>query len=604
VANCQNNGQIKKIIIGRSLNILTPLSRYTSQLLGIILRGVCFVACLTLSWSVQADQNIVQKKQSIQLNYIKQSSSQRRQANSDAAKANQTTTNTKPSKMKHGLIKINRIQLQGDALYPEYGITNKFLHTRVNQVYSHMNELLSISDINKIADALTLAYREKGLTFNQAYVIPQEIVDSTLTIHVLKGTLSDVDIYSNNIYSTEQLTEPFAELLGQVIYEADITKIVSSLNKKPGLKIFSFFSVGSNQGEARLNVRVLDETRHVSQLIIDNKGVSQTGINRLMYSHTMNNPLNLSGQLRATILTTNKPDNFFGSLGYSRPLNPTNQLELSILRSDFAVTGQFSDLGLAGDLSSLTASWTNTPEHEKNAQLIHNRRLSLSTKQSTVTSEVFPEFLNEEVDYTTLSTSYQWNFLRPWQTNSQHILTFQPSISSITSTNNNALPSKFWLTKISYDFMTPLWISSIPSEHPFSMSATGQYTSKNLPSSEQFTTTGSNTNRGFEPGIFSGNNAYAISLEQAVGWAVDFNKHQNAISLQPFLFFDYSYGEQKQNTDISAKFQSAGLGLKVAYENLVKANISVGRPLDHKISGQPNIDRKRPVIYANLSLSF
>jgi len=565
---------------------------------------MCLLACLILSWCVQAEQNIPQKKPSIQLEYPNQPSSQSNEAKPDISNTDKTTTNIKPNEMKKGLIKVNRIQLQGDALYPEYGITNEFLHTRVNQVYSHMNELLSISDINKIADALTLAYREKGLTFNQAYVIPQEIVDSTLTIHVLKGTLTDIDIYSNAIYSTDQLTAPFTELMGHVIYEPHIKKIVTSLNEKPGLKTFSFFSVGSKQGEARLNVRVVEEIQHESQLVIDNKGVNQTGINRLMYAHTINNPLNLSGQLKATILTTNKPGNFFGSLGYNRAVNSTNQLELSILRSDFAVTGQFSELGLAGDLSSLTASWTNIPKDEKNTKLIHNRRLSLSTKQSTVTSEVFPEFLNEEVDYTTLTGSYQLHFLKPWQTNSQHVLTFQPSIGRITSTNNNTLPSNFWLTKISYDFMAPQWISAISSEHPFSMSATGQYTRKNLPSSEQYTTTGSTANRGFEPGIFSGNTAYAISLEQAIGWSADFNKHQNAISLQPFLFFDYSYGEQKHNTEISAKFQSTGLGIKASYKNFIKANITAGHPLDHKISGQPNIDRKRPVIYAHLSLNF
>ena len=589
------------------MNTLTARCTNLTNLLYVIFRGVCFFACLTHSWSVQAkhpEQNIAQQKLPIQLNYTSQPSPKKNQANSGTSDENQTATSAKPNKMKNGQIKISRILLEGDTLYPEYGITNKFLHTRVNQVYSHMNELLSVSDINKIADALTLAYREKGLTFNQAYVVPQEIVDSTLTIHVLKGTLSEIDVYNNDIYSTEQLTAPFAEILGQVIYEPGIKRAVASLSDKPGLKIFSFFSVGSKQGEARLNVKVIEETQHISQVVIDNKGVNQTGINRLMYSHTMNNPLNFSGQLKATILTTNKPNNYFGSLGYSRAVNSTNQLGLSILRSDFAVTGQFSDLGLEGDLSALTASWTNTPEHKKNTKLIHNRRLSLSTKKSTVTSEVFPEFLNEEVDYTSLSGSYQLHFLRPWQTNSQHILALQPSISRITTTNNKTLPSNFWLTKISYDFMTPQWISSLSSEHPFSISATGQYTSKNLPSSEQLSTTGSMTNRGFDPGIFSGNNAYAISLEQAIDWSVDFNSHQHAISLQPFLFFDYSYGELKENIDLSAKFQSAGLGLKAGYGTLIKANITFGHPLDHKISGQPNIDRKRPVIYADLSFSF
>ena len=258
------------------MNILASLCTPFSYLKQLSFSGVYLYACLVLSWGVHAEQNTTQKKQIIQLDYTNQSATQ-----SPTHQIEQTTTNTAQSnEMKNGLIKIRRIQVQGDVLYPEFGFTDEFLFTRVNQVYSHMGELLSISDMNKIADALTLAYREKGLTFNQAYVIPQEIVDSTLTIHVLKGTLSEIEIYNNGLFNTNQLTEPFADLVGKVIYEPNIKKIVKNLSKKPGLKIFSFFSVGSKQGEARLNIKVMEETQHESKLIIDNKGVSQTGENR------------------------------------------------------------------------------------------------------------------------------------------------------------------------------------------------------------------------------------------------------------------------------------------------------------------------------------
>ena len=589
------------------MKIFNTLNKYTICHPPFTLQALRVFAYLLLSAGVQAEQTVqtVQAEQKlwsqkppIQLDYASQTPPK----DSHVLEANQSI-NT-PNKMRNGLIRINRIRLQGDALYPEYGITNAFLHTRINQVYSHMNEQLSISDINKIADALTLAYREKGLTFNQAYVIPQEIVNSTLIIHVLKGTLTDIDIYSNEIYSTEQLTVPFAELMGKVIHEPDIKKVVESINEKPGLKIFSFFSVGSNQGEARLNVRVMDETRHESKLVIDNKGVSQTGINRLMYSHTLNNPLNLSGQLSATVMTTNKPENFFGNLGYSYSVDPTNEIGLSILKSDFAITGQFEDLGLEGYLQSATVSWSNTPEQEQNSTLLHHRHLTLSTKQSTVTSEAFPEFLNEEVDYTMISGTYQLHFLQPWQSNSQHIFTIHPSVSKITNTDNADLPSHFWLVSTAYDFMAPQWIESASFQHPFSVSAKGQYSAKKLPSAEQFTTTGATTNRGFEPGIFSGDSAYSISLEQAVGHPVDVISQRNAISVQPFLFFDYSYGKQNLDEDLSAKFQSAGFGLKVGYKKIAKATVSIGKPLDHRISGQLNIGQNQAVVYAHLSLSF
>lgn len=561
-----------------------------------LLRCIYFFACSLISGgSLQAETYVEQQKPVIELEFKEVSSS-------DVIRAEASTS--KADEMKNGLISISRIQLQGDVLYPEYGFTEEFLFTRVNQVFSHMSDRLSISDMNVIADALTLAYREKGLTFNQAYVIPQEIVNSTLTIHVLKGTLSDIDIYNNKIYKTEQLIAPFSKLLGQVIYEDDIKKAVKSLNDQPGLKIFSFFSVGSNQGEARLNIKVMEETRHYSKLVIDNKGVNQTGMNRLMYSHIINNPFESSGQLQATLLLTNKQNNFYGSLGYNRPINFNNQVGLSIFRSDFAVTGQFSDLGLTGDLSGLAVSWANTPEHKKNTSVFHNRRLSVSTKQSSVSSKLFPEFLNEEVDYTTLSGVYQLRFLNPWETNSQHILALEPALSRISNTNNTTLPSSFWLTKISYDFISPQWIPNLQYIHPFSVSVTGQYTNKHLPSSEQLTTTGAVSNRGFEAGIFSGDKAYTLSVEQGLNWPFDITNDQQALSLKPFIFYDYSYGEQDQVMDLSAKFQSAGLGLKANYKDFAKGNITIGHPLDHKTSGQVNIDRKRPVIYADLSVSF
>jgi len=584
------------------LKTLDTLNKYITPSLFLTLRGMCFFVCLVITSGLQAEQNLIPKKAPIQLEYTPPSANT--QNLKGAPSAVTITSAGKPNEIKDRLIKISRIRLQGDTLYPEYGITNEFLHTRINQVYSHMNEKLSISDMNKIADALTLAYREKGLTFNQAFVTPQEIVGSTLTIHVLKGTLAEIDIYNNELFSTEQLIAPFAELIGKVIYEPNIKKVVESLNEQPGLKIFSFFSVGLNQGEARLNIKVMEETQHTSQLIVDNKGVSQTGINRLLISHTINNPLHQFGQLRTTILTTNEPNNLFGSLSYNFPVNPTNQIELSMLRSDFAVTGQFSNLGLEGDLTSLEASWVNRPDQFRPTNLLHQRRLSLSTKKSAVTSEAFPEFLNESVDYTALSGSYQLHALRPWQSNSQHIITIRPTFSHISSTDNKVLPSHFWLVNASYDFMTPRWADIFPLQHPFRLSAKGQYTPKQLPSSEQFTTTGSTANRGFEPGIFSGDIAYSLSLEQAVDWSIDLSNHSKSIFLQPFIFFDYSYGKLNQNIDLAARFKSAGFGLEINYEGFAKTNITIGHPIDDNVSSQLNDDRKHSVIYALFSLSF
>lgn len=516
----------------------------------------------------------------------------------------QTANNSQPSEMSKGLIEIRHIRLQGDTLFPEYGITNQFLYNRINQVYSHMNEKLSIADLNKVADSITLAYREKGLTFNQAYVVPQEITNSTLTIHVLKGVLAEIDVLNNDLYSKEQLIAPFSKLIGKVIYEPQIRKIITELNNKPGLKVFSFFSVGSKQGEARLNIRVMDETQHQANISIDNKGVEQTGLYRGLYSHTINNPFKLSGQLKGTLFTTSEKENYYGGLNYSFPIAPNNQIDISAFRSDFAITGQFTELGLEGDLTAMSIAWSNqlTPTRFPNTR--HKQGLSIAHKQSNVTSDAFPEVFDDEVIYSMVSVNYQLYLLENPTSKSQHFFSLSPSYSKIHETENVNLNANFWLIHGTYQLTTAILNEFFALKSPAKILVNSQFTPEALPSSEQFSVTGPNSNRGYEPGIFSGDNAISLTIEQDIHWPLGLLDNYEDFFLTPFIFYDYSYGEIHHDSKLSAQFQSIGAGLKSQINSYAKASISIGKPIHYNISKQLDIDPKGSNVYAHISFSF
>ena len=516
----------------------------------------------------------------------------------------QEANNSQPNEMSKGLITIKHIRLQGDTLFPQYGITNQFLYNRINQVYSHMDEKLSIADLNKVADSITLAYREKGLTFNQAYVVPQEITNSTLTIHVLKGVLAEIDVLNNDLYSKEQLTAPFSKLMGKVIYEPEIRKIISELNNKPGLKVFSFFSVGSKQGEARLNIRVMDETQHQANISIDNKGVEQTGLYRGLYNHTINNPFNLSGQLKGTLFTTSEKENYYGGLNYSVPLTPNNQIDISAFRSDFAITGQFTELGLEGDLTALSLSWSNRLTPTKLPNTRHKQGLTIAHKQSNVTSDAFPEIFDDEVIYSMMSANYQLYLLENSTSKSQHFFSITPSYSTIHQSENVNLNPNFWLIRSTYQLTSHIFNELLTLKSPVKLLINNQFTPKALPSSEQFSVTGPNSNRGYEPGIFSGDSAISLTIEQDIHLSLGLLDNYKDFFLTPFIFYDFSYGEIHHDSKLSAQFQSIGFGLKSQINSYSKASISIGKPIHYNISKQLDIDPKGSNIYAHISFSF
>ncbi|MBV1922380.1 MAG: hypothetical protein KUG73_17010 [Pseudomonadales bacterium] len=508
----------------------------------------------------------------------------------------------KTTEMKNGLIKISRIRLEGDALYPEYGITNEFINTRINQLFSHLDDKLDMAAIDKIADAITLTYREKGLTFNRAFVVPQEIENSTLTIYVLKGVLSEIDVYENSLYSSKQIKEPFDKLIGKVIYEPDVMRVVDNINKKPGLKIFAYFSTGSKQGESRLNIKVKKEIPAKNTLSIDNKGTKDTGHNRVIYSHIENNLFSLSGQFNVSFLKTNKEDNLFGGIYYQRPISENKNMGVSLVKSDFSITGQFSNLGLEGALTSASGIIANEDKGKGNISLKKIHHLVLSYKESKVTSKVFPEIFNESTRYAMFNTYHQHHYMT--NVNSQHIFSITPSVGLIDTSDASSISESFFSVGAGYHYLLFNPIKLTDRNNVLSIKLSGKWSNDQLPAPERYTTTGPTVNRGYQPGIFSGDTGYRMSTEHSINWNIDKESWMKDVKIQTSLFIDYSYGMINTKERHEASFSSTGIAINATFRNLISLGASIGKPLNHNVTGDVDIDSDSPVIYANTSVTF
>lgn len=488
------------------------------------------------------------------------------------------------------------MELRGEVLFPEYGVTNEYIRQRLNRVAETRSAWMSISDMYRLADNLTLAYHEKGLTFNQVFVLPQEIRNETLTLNVQAGRLAEINVMNNTLYSRDQIADPFTPLLGQVIYEPDVAQAIARVNAMPGLKVFGFFSVGRRQGETRLNVRVQSETASQTQVRFDNGGVQNTGTARLTVSHSRNNLAGLSDELQMMVMLTDESGNLYGGVRYTLPLDHDTRLTAGISRNQFEIAGDLAQFGLKGHLLSLQATTDLTLLDERTAKA--STLLHVAAKQAVVTSDEFRDVFEDSMDYVTLEPGLRVSVLRPDIRMSQGLY-LAPLAGHIAKADHDNLERDFWGFRLNYS-LQHLWKPSLVNGHLTSLALSFLVTESMIPDAERLPLTGPAGVRGYEPALFSADQSFRLALEHAfAGWS-----SIAATRLTPFAFLDGVFGEQNDQVGNTASFVAAGLGLDVARKKQVSGRITLGFPLSESTSTPLAEDDFEPVLYGHVELQF
>ncbi|MCX7661199.1 MAG: hypothetical protein N2Z79_00770, partial [Candidatus Omnitrophica bacterium] len=84
-----------------------------------------------------------------------------------------------------------------------------------NITSAYENKELTLSQMQKITDLITDAYREKGFITSRAYLPPQKIEEGTLEIRILEGITGNVEVKGNRYFKAGLLRRKIALEKGQ-----------------------------------------------------------------------------------------------------------------------------------------------------------------------------------------------------------------------------------------------------------------------------------------------------------------------------------------------------------------------------------------------------
>lgn len=222
------------------------------------------------------------------------------------------------------------------------------------QVAPYLNRELTFTQIKAIADQITEYCRGQGWLV-KTLIPKQDITDGILTFQIVEAIVGGFIINNESERVTTQRVESW--LSNQVSPQSklslkDLDRGILLLNDLPDISAEGALKAGVSANETDVLVTVTDKPRVDGYFDVDNYGVSSTGGVRGIASAYLNSPLGFGDQ--AIVYAMFSEGSQFGRLTYNAPIGKDG-FRAGIYGSYLnyrTVDAAFSSLGLTGNAAS------------------------------------------------------------------------------------------------------------------------------------------------------------------------------------------------------------------------------------------------------------
>lgn len=548
-------------------------------------------------------------------------------------------------------LNVKEFRVQGLVEYPEFGITRKEIIQQVETIRFDLmdegerldsgytiNEIKQVSDlmaqiekdtdgrhvdpvdvqklvflireqrrqrgvtlgmIETVADTITRYYRERGFILAKAYIPKQHVRDGVVTITLLLGQMGEVQTNNNKIYSDRIIKRIFKSSLGKPVSNNTIEEKLYLVNDLPGVNANGYFEPGTQVGDTKLNINFNRERRFDSNIRIDNHGSKATGEYRAYADFYWNNPLTIGDELHLGVLGSFNPENsVYGSARYSVPIyTPQTQFSLGISSNDF-VTDDNANLTTDFAISGKSLVADASLIYKISRSRINNQSISLG--YAKINSKIeFGNLSNAGLDKTVtkIDLGYSFDVL-----NEKHRVLHQGGIvftySEFIEGAEEGQDLDATIISLDYSRLSFLKIPLTKRETKLILRAVGQYSDASLSEVLQFGLAGPTRARGYKINEFFADDAIYLGADLVFdGPAFDgktIGGERIEKILQPFIFLDASYGVNNAilegESSVKTHLIDAGVGIKLAFSDGFRGNLSLAFPIDAKNSALESLD--------------
>ncbi len=487
-----------------------------------------------------------------------------------------------PTPEQHVLPPINAPQGSKALTFTLHSVTVDGMHALseadVQKIYMpYVGRVITLDTVWLIAQQITDLYHDRGYFLSQVTVPAQELGEGNVQLHAVEGYIGEV-VFDDPLKDQPVVRDWIARLQSyHPITQQQIESILLQLNDLPGLELHSVLEPMPNQTDGAVRVTLVREKTHgTGQVGIDDNGSRYLG------------PYEMSAQYDASFLPLEDTSlgvmgalplkkMRYGSIHQEIPLYPALNLELygsnTVAKPGYTLSTE--DI----DSNSLLVGMAF------NYKWIRQRQENLSTRVAFESRDTTADILGTPLTrdhIRVLRAGLTYEKYDNWAGNNLATFTFTEGLDGLGASaagsqdlsRAQATPdfqkAELLLTRV--QGLGPDWNAVA--------SASGQWASGPLFSSEEFGYGGQAFGRAYDDSEITGDEGIAGTLELRYMSLPQIGE----VSLTPYGFYDIG---KIWNDDVgqvpSAAGSSAGAGVRFVSSHGITANLGLAFPLTRPI---------------------
>ena len=400
---------------------------------------------------------------------------------------------------------------------------------------------INFNDLQEAANLITEHYRQAGFLVAHAYLPAQKIKNNTVEIVILEGRLDGSHLDSNHIELIgdtrigKNVIQRFLNThkAGELVTDADISRLSLLLNDLPGVSSKAVLSPGSKAGTSALSLKISQAPLISGYVTSDNYGLYSTGYYRFDTGINIADPLGIGDHLFLRAQTTETGGSVAGWANYDLPINGYGtRLAFNFSELHYQLGRSFSALNADGLARTVGSSITHPLYLSRDARLTGIAHYEHRWMEDNVNSVASHN--NRELNV--MSFALSGNAFDRLLADTQGLTQVYANVSAgevyftdkaaALNDSTSGLNSKggyhkfYWQLNRTQDVWSDLNWGGISLYANFA----GQVASKNLDNSEKFSLGGANAIRAYPVGegsasegwLFNGEVRYALPAFAAV----------------------------------------------------------------------------------------
>ena len=439
---------------------------------------------------------------------------------------------------------------------------------------------LSIFELEEVAAAVQVHFRETGYFLAVAFVPAQSVVDGAVVLGMLPGVLGEVSVHGSQ---KSIVAHRFDDLIGKTLTQRVISTRLYAINQASGVSAQASFEPGARVGETRLNIELDEKRSWAGRVALDNYGDEQTGETRLFLAASWLNPTGRGDSVDLGILTSVDPaDQTYGYAEYRTPLSGQyrfrGRFSNNVFSADEAIT-------IDGEAQMLDLAVERSLHRDRKSSLAFELGLSQHDLDWEADLSGLPD-VNQRAGFLTGSLTAHRVWDRSHIAAQAELFVAGGQISGDTFVGQD---DQFWNAGLDLFAWRPMDVGLLPGVQKLSVRLLGQFSGSQLPSTLRMGFGGAQRTRGFAHSIYLADEGAMLSVDFKTPFVLG----------ELALFADTAYGQTHNDVQSTwGHLTSVGIAWDYSLNRQLMSRFSWALPLTAK--GTRGLDDDGPQIFWSL----